>query len=300
MSASGNYIVESDVDNWADAVSSTEEFATGAVAVDTNIIEVANDIDTGSLLRFSSTGELPAPLVTGTAYYAINEDSTHIKVATTPVNAAGDTAVDLTDQGSGTHTLDVGEGDSEDDRQETINRVEQLIEKITKDYFYAKDFAIYVNGNGDDRLFLGLVPDILSVTEVLLFAVELASDWYTHDTNSIYLDPESAGADDLAGLHYALKQTHKLFPKGMGNVKVTGTYGWIDGSCPPAIKRGAIILCRAENDPTLYPTHGRLKSEKLGDYSYTLSESSVRNTGIDEVDNLLKHYIRRKPMLSAI
>jgi len=302
MSASGNYIVESDIDNWADAVSSTEEFATGAVAMSTDRITVANDIATGSLLRFSSTGVVPAPLVTGTAYYAIRVDATHIKVATTPVNAAAGTAIDLTDVGSGTHTLDVGEGSSTSDRQAVINRAEQLIERITHDFFYSKAFVIYRDGNDNDRLFLGLIPDILTATEIKISGVALTTSWWTYNTEAVYLDPEAVSTEegDMAELHLRLKYKRILFPEGKGNIKITGTYGW--SSCPAAIKKATIIMCRAENDSTLYPEYSSsLKSEKLGDYSYTLADNKgTVNTGIDKADKLIASYIRRKPMMSSV
>lgn len=300
MAAAGNYIVESDVDNWPTAVDATEDFATTAVDISTDQITVTNDIDTCTELQFSSTGAVPSPLVTGTVYYAINVDATTIKVATNPVNAAAGTAIDLTDVGSGTHTLDIGSGSSETDRQEVIDRAEQLIERITKDFFYAKAFALYFDGNGKDRLFLGLVPDIISVTEILLSGIELDSSWWTYNKNSVYLDPEATTGDELPELLLHLKYYHKLFPKGTRNVKITGTYGW--SSCPVAIKRAAIMLCRYENDSTLFTSHsGNLKSEKLGDYSYTLSDvvSTKDSTGIDEVDKLLKHYIRKKPIMGV-
>ena len=240
-------------------------------------------------------------MVTGTAYYVINVDATHIQVATTPVNAAAGTAIDLTTVGTGTHTLDVGEGSSTVDRQEIITRAENLIENITRDYFYAKAFAVYRDGNDKDRLFLGFVPDILTVTEILISGVELTSSWWTNDVNSVYLDPEAVTTEesDMAELHLRLKYRRRLFPKGMGNIKITGTYGW--SSCPAAIKRAAIILCEAENDSTLYPSYsGQLKSENLGDYSYTLAEvNSKTTTGIDKVDKLIANYIRKKPVLGV-
>jgi len=179
-----------------------------------------------------------------------------------------------------------------------IQRAEQLIEKITKDYFYAKAFSDYWDGNGKDKLFLGLIPNILSVTEILLSGIELDSTYWTFNTTSVYLDPEVAIGDDYPELLLRLGHTQKLFPKGMGNIKITGTYGW--ASCPPAIKRAAIMLCRYENDDTLYSAHdGNLKSEKLGDYAYTVSDnvSAKDSTGIDEVDKLLRNYIRKKPIL---
>lgn len=303
MAASGNYIVESDVDNWLTAITATEDFATTDVDTTENWISgLVNNIATCTEIQFSSTGEVPAPLETGVVYYAINVDATHIRIAETPVLAAVPTPIDLTDQGSGTHTLDIGSGSSTVERQEVIDRAEQLIERITKDFFYSKVLAMYFDGNGSNKLFLNLNPDLLTITEILIAGIELNSSWWTFDKDTIYLNPEAvtgAGAD-LAELLYRLGETEALFPKGMGNIKITGTYGW--SVCPVAIKRATIILCRYENDNTLFSTHsGNLKSEKLGDYAYTLSDAvnAKEFTGIDEVDKLLKHYIRKKPMLGV-
>lgn len=304
MTASGNYVTdESLVDNWATEIDVSEPFDTGDVTVVADTIAVDNIILTGTELVFSSTGVVPDPLVTGTVYYAIYVDDNTIKVAVNPVDAAVPTAIELTDQGSGTHKLDIGSGESETDRQEVINRAEQLIERITKDYFYPKAFVVYRDGNNKDRLFVGLVPDMLSVSEIKISGVELTSSWWTYDVDSIYLNPEAEtlSAGDMAELHLRLKYERRLFPQGMGNIKITGTYGW--SSCPAAIKRAAIILCQYENDNTLYSAYsGSLKSEKLGDYSYTLSDkvSPRESTGVSEADNLIRNYIRKKPMLSAV
>lgn len=297
MAASGNYIVESDVDNWPVAVEATETFATTDVDISTEKITVTNDIATGTELRFSSTGVLPAPLATGVVYYAIRADATHIKVATTPITAAAGTAIDLTDVGSGTHTLDIGSGSSEAARQAIINQVEQLIEKLTHDYFYSKVFSIYHDGNGQDVLVLNLRPHILTVTEILIRGVALDTSWYTFDIASVYLDPESAtGGIDDPELLLRLKYKQGLFPKGTNNIKITGTYGWT--VCPPAIKHAAIILCRYENDETLYTVYDDVVSDKLADAAYSRGTKKFL-TGIHEADKLIRNYIRKTPMLGA-
>ncbi len=383
MTASGNYIVESDVDNWpAAAIIPAETFEIGAVDIydvgdaNANKITVATNIATCTELQFSSTGEVPAPLETGVIYYAINVDTTHIRVAETPVLAAAGTAIHLTDVGSGTHTLDIGSGSSTAERQEVIDRVEQLIEKITRDYFYIKTFEIYRDGNGKDKLFLGLIPNILTSTgqlrltdlamvkdnttltsviggftdamvgqliyisggtnfivgwytiatyvdtnevtlnktaatkgdgsvgvgamgevRVELSGIDLGISWYTSDIDSIYLNPEAASGDELPELMLRLKYQRILFPKGMGNIKITGTCGWI--SCPVAIKRVAIILCRYENDETLYTKYDDLVSDKLGDASYGRGQKKFL-TGVQEADRLIRNYIRKKPMMGVV
>jgi len=103
----------------------------------------------------------------------------------------------------------------------------------------------------------------------------------------------------LAELHYLMGAELGIFAKGLKNIQITGTYGW--ASCPAAIKQAAILLCKAENDPTLYSQYSSaLKSEKLGDYSYTLADGGKQLTGIDKVDKLILNYIRRKLMLGAV
>lgn len=92
------------------AISATEDFEVEAVTVLDDTIDVITDIAAGIELRFSSTGELPAPLVAGAVYYAIRISPVQIKVAETPALATAGTPIDLTTQGTGTHTLDIGLG----------------------------------------------------------------------------------------------------------------------------------------------------------------------------------------------
>ena len=81
-------------------------FAVGDVDIDTDIITVDEDITTGTRLIFLDS-DAPDPLVTGTTYYAINVSSTTIKVATSSANATAGTAIDLVDEGTGTHAMEI-------------------------------------------------------------------------------------------------------------------------------------------------------------------------------------------------
>jgi len=296
MTAIGHYIVESDIDNWGVAVSATCNFNPSDVNLADNKITVSVVIATGSVIIFTSTGMMPTPLIYEQIYYAIKVDATHIKVATNPVNAAAGTAVDLTSQGSGVHTVDVGEGSSTVERQAVIDRAEQLIESITDDYFYNKPFVATLDGNDKDRILVGLSSDVLSVSKVEIFGVELPTDYWTFDNQFVYLDPEAAVADELAELHLRMKYQQNLFPEGVGNIKITGICGWT--TCPPAVKKTTVVLCKAENDPTLYQRYGHFDSERVGDYSYSKSHKYL--TGVVEADRLLTPYLRSRPMLGAI
>lgn len=299
MSASGNYIVESDVSNWPDAVSQTSTFSASEINPGQDRVEVGIDVPTGSIIRFTSDGTLPAPLVYGQRYYSIKIDATTIKVAETSANAAAGTSVDITDTGSAgaTHTIDVGEGSSTADRQEVIDRVEELIETLTKDYFYAKSFDEYFDGNNKNRLFLGYTADILSITVVEISGIELSSSYYTNDKKSIYLDPTLA-EEAYPELHLRLKWDTSLFPLGEGNIHVTGTIG--HSSRPAAIKRACIILCEYENNPTLYEGYSpNVTSEEIGE-DWGVETKGRYWTGVREADRILAIYIRKKTNFRAI
>lgn len=60
---------------------------------------------TGMAVRWISSGNLPAPLVTDTDYYVISLNESQIKLATTYDNAIAGTAINITSTGTGTHVV---------------------------------------------------------------------------------------------------------------------------------------------------------------------------------------------------
>jgi microcystin-dependent protein len=60
---------------------------------------------TGFKVRFTTTGALPTGLSAGTDYYVIYVNDNTIKVASTLANAKAGTAINITGQGTGTHTI---------------------------------------------------------------------------------------------------------------------------------------------------------------------------------------------------
>jgi hypothetical protein len=291
MGAEGKYIIEDDIDNWGVAVSATNTFAITDVNKVDDKITVGLDVPTGSKIRFSSTKVLPGGLSVGVIYYAIRVDATIIQVASTPINAAAETpVVDLTDVGVGTHTIDVSEGESLTDRQAVIDRVEALVEKITYDYFYSKVFDILRSGNGRNRLYLGLKPQVLTVTTIKVKGVEIPSTEWTYDESFVFISPTPSYPSEL------LRREEKLFPKGFNNVEIIGTMGYVN--CPNAIKQACIILVRDENDSTLYE-HYEFNKESMGRvYSYDRGKAEYLS-GIIECDKYLRRYVNRRPVMSA-
>ena len=69
------------------------------------ILSSTANYQTGVTFTVSTTGSLPNPLMSGTTYYAIHVDSTHIRVATSYANAIAGTAIVLTTNGTPTNTI---------------------------------------------------------------------------------------------------------------------------------------------------------------------------------------------------
>lgn len=78
----------------------------------TEIITAAtHGLTTGQPVRVSSSGspeDLPAPLVSGTTYFVIWVDAGTLQLATTNALAIAGTAINITDAGTGTHTIQIG------------------------------------------------------------------------------------------------------------------------------------------------------------------------------------------------
>ncbi|TSA51341.1 MAG: tail fiber protein [Actinobacteria bacterium] len=87
-------------------VSSTD-FSNVNTGTDVITVTTNNSLYTGTAVTFATTGAAPAGLVNGNPYFVINVSSTSIKLASSLANAVAGTQIDLTTQGSGTHSVTV-------------------------------------------------------------------------------------------------------------------------------------------------------------------------------------------------
>lgn len=83
----------------------TSETFTVSTSANTFTLSAGVGWQTGKQVFVSSSGTLPAPLVDGTAYYWIRHDETTGNLASSYDNALSATSIDLTDVGTGTHTI---------------------------------------------------------------------------------------------------------------------------------------------------------------------------------------------------
>lgn len=87
----------------------TSSFAHTAVDTSTDVITVTSNesLQTGAAVVLTTTGTLPTGLSLATTYYVIRTSATTIKLATNLANAIAGTAINITAQGSGTHTATI-------------------------------------------------------------------------------------------------------------------------------------------------------------------------------------------------
>jgi len=71
----------------------------------TSTANIPSNILTGTRVRLTTTTTLPAGLSTGTDYYVIKASDTTFKLATSYANAVAGTQINITDAGTGTHTV---------------------------------------------------------------------------------------------------------------------------------------------------------------------------------------------------
>lgn len=64
-----------------------------------------NGVEVGSVVRWTTTGTLPTGITAGTDYFTIPVGTETIKIATSYANAVANIPLDLTDRGTGVHTL---------------------------------------------------------------------------------------------------------------------------------------------------------------------------------------------------
>lgn len=146
---------------------------TFTVNAGTDVITLVSGVapGTGAAVTFTTTVTLPAGLVAGTTYFTININATTFKVATTIANAEAGTPVDITDAGTGVHTV------------ATTNpgTIKHIIKDPRIDVYYCQDSNArvwYKDGSLFFRLLVGNTLTNGSGNGIVLFATSDATATY--------------------------------------------------------------------------------------------------------------------------
>jgi len=111
------------------SVTSVAPSSTFTAVAATNVCTATGDrilTDTGTQVTVSSTTTLPAGLAASTTYFMIYESATTFRLATSLANAIAGSAIDITDTGTGTHTVSVSNVSSFQPLPYDIDQVESV------------------------------------------------------------------------------------------------------------------------------------------------------------------------------
>ena len=199
---------------------------------------------------------------------------------------------------------------STDRLQELEALARDWIERSTGLYFDKRTSeTVLLDGPGTP--ILELPAPALSLTSVKIEGVAVdATDYvnYNRRNGEDFLYPRLVFKGEFSRMERAFwpQPARRSWPIGDQNVEVVGTFGWVesDDSTPAAIKRAALLLVvgmmddvgKADADENRRRRY--LTGERLGNYSYTLSDAAQGDgLGDPEVERLLLPYHR--PSMSA-
>ncbi len=184
----------------------------------------------------TSAADLPAPLAIDTVYYVILVADQNIQLATTSALAEAGTAINITDAGTGTHTIWHAPEDSTN-LSNAINAAITYIEEKTEQVFVAVSATRYYRVSSINRF----------------DSSELQLDGWITDV-TVLLNADSANTPILAANYWLLDRNlgppfrailldstqHWQFDQDEW-VSVTGTWGYSD-ACPADVFEAQLLL----------------------------------------------------------
>ncbi len=199
-----------------------------------------------------------------------------------------------------------------------IDEATHTIDRVTGQFFEPRDASFRFDGRGTPTLELPVPPirlDSLKVDFEGRFPFPYVSgypfEFSLDPTNLVVVGAPVRGGYDGA----RLTLRHGLFfPKGHGNVTVSGRWGYTEddgtpeGRTPLAVKRACILLVlrgllpMADEAAFEARSRWRILEERTRDQSYRLDPNrggGLWLTGDPEVDQLLTPYVRTSPLGAA-
>ncbi len=193
------------------------------------------------------------------------------------------------------------------DPNTSARRIRQLIDDVSREidhfcgwFFEPRELTVKVSGRGT------------RVVQVPYPLIELHGVQISGHPRSVELFAFDQGPFEISPMHTFLGLKAGRYPGGFDNVEVSSMFGFTVrdpdepmGVPPPAIKRAALLMVRRHIEPLFsdeaHETQNRWRilSERTRDQSYTLgrlAEVSGGLTGEPEIDQLLRPYVRPRPL----
>ena len=187
---------------------------------------------------------------------------------------------------------------SDDKLQNLIKLSCEYIDRITGQFFEPREMLIRLDGRDWKNLVL---PYFLIETEYVEVNRKVIDDYIIYNR--------------MEDRSYPKIYRNAKWPKGILNIEIKGMWGYVeeDGSTPEPIKRIARKLAMyyfpALNDSEAQEeknVKGLLISETTDGHSYEFANDAVSNlyassiTGDNEIDSVLKHYMRSKFRMAIV
>lgn len=189
-----------------------------------------------------------------------------------------------------------------------IDLAEQLIERLTNDWFYPKDVDVILDGNGEYALFFypEVPAKVLSLTSVEEVDEDQVTVLHTYDENDDFVK-----YDHYMRLFHLQGQRQNSrarvdqsgrWPRGEKNIKVVGSFGWAE--TPEAIKKAVKLLALERLMPGSTGIAPRdVTQASWPDFTITYRGDGAgedTTTGFAETDRLIQPYLNPVDMFLVV
>jgi len=144
----------------------------------------------------------------------------------------------------------------------------------------------FINGTGRDTVFMD--KRIVTLTQIKIYtAVNLS---YDYEPENFFVKPKYISWRTFDPISARIVVPVGIFPEGVANIGVVGIWGYTEIPEPIKYLQGRLIQKIIE-DKTFAE---KVKTEKIGDYSYENKASDLDIFGDAELDNIVLQY--RSPL----
>lgn len=165
--------------------------------------------------------------------------------------------------------------------------------------------TLYFDGDGTKHLFVTPIP-IVSLVSMTLIGEDLAETsvnvTQTSATREIWYEPNTGKIEiinPIDNIEYGNDEEAGVFPKGIRNIKIVGTFG----TSSPASILSLLQLCiinrtMARLNPSVY-AKGDILEEEIGKYRYVLAGRTTSDSTRMSLDQYIEYLFSLLPQFNS-
>ena len=169
---------------------------------------------------------------------------------------------------------------------------EEIVQRSGSDWTELES-TFYVDGRGDEFVYFLEVP-IVTLTAITIIAPDLTETVLTIDQadtdRQIWFDAATGKiaiiGPPISGIEYGTDGEQSVFPEGVQNVKIEGTFGQnTPANILSTLQLFTIMRLMGKIDPEFY-AKGDMIKEKIGRYAYELGGKATDRKSIEQMIDL--------------